>query len=104
MILYENLDTNFESCTSIKAKIAKIDGIINALLTTALTSVQKGNKIQYTIDDGQTKQTVIYSKVTDITDAINAYERIRQIYANKLTGNEFRNLDARNLKRGNYGI
>ena len=39
MVLYYELDANFQTCSTTKEIIAKIDNIINALLTTALNSV-----------------------------------------------------------------
>lgn len=101
MILYYELYLNFETCTSIRAKITKIDAVIDALLTTALKSVQTGNRVEYQIDTGQTKQKVVYSSTESVTKAIQEYEKIRQIYVNKLTGSEFRNVDQRNLRRRN---
>lgn len=100
MIVYFSLDANFESCTSIKAKIAKVDAIIDSLFNTALKSVGSGNRVEYSIDTGQTKQKVVYSDVNSITKAIKEYETIRQMYVNKITGSEFRNVDQRNLRRG----
>lgn len=103
MILYFSLDANFESCTSIKAKIAKIDAILDSLFNTALKSVAAGNRVEYSIDTGQTKQRVVYATTKSVTDSITSYETIRQMYVSKLTGNEFRNVDQRNLKGGYYG-
>jgi hypothetical protein len=99
MILYYNLDVNFESCTTIQAKIAKIDAIIDALLTTALKSVQKGDKVEYTLDSGATKTKVVYSSTESVTNALERYEKIRNMYVRRLTGGTIRNIDQRNLKR-----
>lgn len=92
------MDANFESCTSIKQKIAKIDAIINQLLNTALKSVATGNHLEYTIDTGQSVQKVTYRSPKEITETIKGYRSIRQMYVNDLTGNEFTQVDGKNLK------
>jgi hypothetical protein len=104
-VVYLSIDADFESCTSLRAKIVKIDAIIDSLLTTALKSVGKGDKVEYMLDTGQSKQKVVYSSITSVTAAIREYEDIRQMYEDKLNGSlnsEYRNVDQRNLRRRNY--
>lgn len=98
-VLYFELDANYQSCTTIQQILDKIDAIILALLDTALKSVQKGDKVEYMIDTGQTKQKVVYSSVSSVTKAIQEYRVIRAGYAAMITGREFRNVDHRNLRR-----
>lgn len=101
-VIYLDLDVNYESCTSIKAKIAKIDAILDSLYETALKSVAKGNRVEYMLDDGQSKQRVVYSSTTSVIEAIKGYEALRNMYVWKLRGGVYRNVDERNLKfRGN---
>lgn len=85
-----------------EAKIAKIDAIIDALLVTALTSVKTGNIIEYDIDTGQSRQRVQYSTVKSVTDALAAYEKMRQYYVNKLLGGTYLNVGSKNLNRGRF--
>lgn len=104
-VIYLSIDADLESCTSLRAKIVKIDAIIDSLLNTALKSVAKGDKVEYLIDTGQSKQKVVYSSITTITAAIREYESIRELYEDKLNGriaNQYRNVDQRNLRRRNY--
>jgi hypothetical protein len=101
MIIYSELDANLETCASIQAKITKLDAIIDALFTTALRLVAKGDKIEYQIDTGQTKQRVVYASVDSVRLAISEYEKLRQMYVNKIIGNQYRNIDQRNLRRRN---
>lgn len=98
-VLYFELDANMQSCSTIKDKIKKIDAIIDALLTTALKSVANGHRVEYLVDDGQSKQKVTYSSTSSITKAIQEYETVRQSYVNMIVGQEFRNVDQRNLRR-----
>lgn len=97
-VIYLSLDANFESCNSIKAKIAKIDAIINELLNTALKSVTTGNHLEYSIDTGQSIQKVTYRSPLEITKVIQAYREIRQQYVNEILGNEFQQVDGKNLR------
>jgi hypothetical protein len=97
-VIYLNLDGNLESCTSIQARIDKVNAIIDALFTTALKSVQNGHRVEYSLDDGQSKQRVVYSNMDQVTKAIEDYEKIKIALQNQLVGRQFRNIDARNLK------
>jgi len=103
MITYMMLDANFESCTSIKAKITKIDAIISALMDTALKSVMNGDTVEYTLDTGQTKINKVFSTTQSVTKAIKDYEAIRQMYINKISSRVVRLVDSKNFNRGSYG-
>ena len=96
-VLYFTLDADFESCTTTRAIIVKIDAIIAQLLTTALKSVTTGNIAEYRIDTGQTVQSVVYRSAKEVTDTILMYRKIRQAYVNDLLGGEFKTVDGRNL-------
>lgn len=97
---YTTLDVDLESCTEVRAKIVKIDAIIDELLNTAMKSVATGNIAQYKIDTGQSTQMVVYSSTKQITDTIKEYEKIRTMYVNKLAGHQFKLIDGKNLNRG----
>lgn len=101
-VIFLKIDANFESCSSITDKITKIDAIINALYDTALKSVQKGDTVEYQLDDGQVKIKKIYSSTQSVTTAIKEYEKIRQMLANKLNPSIVRLMDERNF-RGRSG-
>lgn len=103
MIQYIKIDANFESCTSIKAKIAKVDIIISSLMDTALKSVMNGDTVEYTLDTGQTKINKIFASTQSVTKAIKDYEAIRTMYVNKLNSRVVRLIDSKNFNRGNYG-
>jgi len=103
MIQYIKIDANFESCTSIKAKIAKVDIIISSLMDTALKSVMNGDTVEYTLDTGQTKINKVFSTTQSVTKAIKDYEAIRTMYVNKLNSRVVRLVDSKNFNRGSYG-
>lgn len=98
-VYYVALDVNMETCTTLKAKIAKIDAIIDSLLTTALKSVGNGDTVEYTLDDGQTKINKVYSSTASVTNAIQEYEKIRIMYVNRLQGRHVRLVDSKNFRR-----
>lgn len=83
-ILICKLPVNYRSDSSLRAKIAEIDTLIDELFTSALKSVQNGNIAEYELDTGQTKTRIKYSTVSSITQAIESYENLRQLYINKL--------------------
>lgn len=96
-VLYLSLDANFDNLRDTKAIIAKIDNIINELLKTALVSVQSGNIVEYKIDTGQSVQNVQYRDPNAIVKVIEGYRRLRQLYVNDIIGNQFRQVDGKNL-------
>lgn len=83
-ILICKLPVNYRSDASLIAKIAEIDALIDELLNSAMKSVQTGNLAEYELDTGQTKTRIKYSTVSSVTQSIEDYERIRQMYVNKL--------------------
>lgn len=97
-VLVIKIDGNFESCDSIKAKITKLDNIIDSLYTTALTSVQSGNIAEYQIDTGQTTNKVRYTDINQVVKTIEGYEKMRTMYVNKLVGRGAILMDSSNFK------
>ncbi len=83
-ILVDKLPVNYRSNASLKAKIAEIDTLINELINTAMKSVQKGNFMEYELDTGQTRTRIKYTTVGSVAQSIEDYERLRQMYVNKL--------------------
>lgn len=101
-VLYFYLDANFESCTSIQSKIAKIDALIDQLFIASTKIANTSNHASYKIDDGQTVQEIVYTSAAAIMKSIKAYENMRQFYVNKIIGNAYRNIGSKNLNRGRF--
>lgn len=80
-------------------KIEKIDAIISALEDTALQSAANDNIDEYWLDDGQSKIKTSYKGTDQIFKSIIAFERMRQIYVNRLNGFVVRMVDSRSLRR-----
>jgi peptidyl-tRNA hydrolase len=91
-----------ESKTSLRAKIASIDAIILALMTSALKAATKDGIQEYWLDDGQTKIKTIYKGVDQIWASINNFKRLKIEYQEQLSGGRVTRLvDGKNLSR--YG-
>jgi len=103
MVVYDSAALYVSSCASLQAKITAIDNIISALLTTALVAVGKGDISEYSLDDGQTKIKTVYRSASEITTAVENFERIKQLYINQLdnnrTGRRTRLVDSKNFRR-----
>lgn len=74
-----------------------IDQILDSLYNSAMVAILAGNRVEYTIDTGQTKQNVIVSDGEAINRMIIMYENMRTRYQFKLTGRVFRDIDGSNL-------
>lgn len=92
------INTGARTREEILELIANIDSVITMLMTTALTSVGNGSVMEYDVDTGQTTQRVKYSTMSQVTDAIANYEKIRQRYQNKLTPRITRLMDTKNFR------
>lgn len=84
-----------ESKTTEAARIGKINSIIDALLDAQLAFEADPNKKEYGLDDGQTKIRMQYRDLDALAAAILAYERIKQMYLNRLNGRMTRLVDLR---------
>lgn len=103
MIIYDSAYLYIESATSLKDKITKINAVIDALMITALKAAASDNITEYWLDDGQTKIKTQYRGAAAIQSSIIAFERIKQMYVNRLNGRMFRLMDSRNfIGNGNF--
>lgn len=103
MIIYDSAAIYIEIATTLKDKIAKIDAVITALETSALTAAGKGAIQEYSLDDGQTKIRTVYRNAKEVADSISAFETIRQRYINQLNGRMTRLVDSKNFTNRMYG-
>ena len=104
MIVYDSADIYIDSATTIKDKITNIDAVISALLSTAAKAATSENILEYNLDDGQTKIKASYRGAEGIYNSINAFERLKNYYVNKLNGRAVRLVDSKNFTRRNNGI
>lgn len=98
-IIYLKASAYVESCSTIKAKIAALNAIQDALLTTAMKAVETGHITQYSLNDGQTIIQETYRSAKEITEAYNGFETIKQMYINRLGGRMTRLVHNTNFQR-----
>ena len=99
MVEYDSAAIYIQSSNDLCDKIAKIDAIIAALETTALSSAANDNIEEYWLDDGQSKIKTKYKGTDEIFKSIISFEKMRQIYVNRLNGFVVRMVDSRSLRR-----
>ena len=85
-MIYSCSKTYLESAASVKEKVAKLDLIISAMYDAAERAAVSGEIEEYLIDDGQSKIKNVYRDVGSIVNAIVGYEKLRQMYYNRLIG------------------
>jgi hypothetical protein len=99
MVEYDSAEIYIQSKTTLREKIAVIDAIISTLEATALKSAGTDNQQEYWFDDGQTKIKLIYTGASAVFRAIQDFERLRQMYVNRLNGRMVRLVDGKNFIR-----
>jgi hypothetical protein len=99
VVFVKRVDLCFDDATTLQQRIAKIDTLIDSLLDVALTCITQGNIAEYEIDTGQTRNRVKYNSQAQIMASIDAYDKIRHKYINKLTPRKVRLVDSQNFRR-----
>lgn len=97
-MIYDSATIYIDSATTLRAKIVRIDAIIDALITTALRSAASDEISEYMLNDGQTTIKTVYKGTEAIEKSIKAFTSIRQIYINQLNGRMFRLVDSKNFR------
>lgn len=103
MVTYDSAAVYIDTATSLKEKIIKIDAVISALTDAALKAASNEDISEYSLDNGQTKIKTIYKSSASAFKAIEAFERIKQMYVNRLNGRIVRLVDGKNFTRYGYG-
>ncbi len=98
MCEYESASAFIESATSLQDRIVKIDLIIDGLMTSALAAAENAPISSYSINNGQSTINQSYRSANDVMMSIQAFEKIRTMYINRLNGSAIRLVD----KRSNF--
>lgn len=101
-VIFDSADIYIDQGTDLRAKIVRTDAIIDALFTAALKAAARGAVSMYELDDGQSKVKTMYRNATEVQNAITAFERIKQMYVNRLNGHMVRLVDQSNFNYLNY--
>lgn len=100
MAIYLSASAYLATAKSMEDKIKKIDEIIDALLLTAESAAGKDEISEYQLTDSQSTIRTTYRGVASIQKSIENFERLRQLYMNRLTGRVIRLSDSKNFRGG----
>ncbi|HXP52432.1 MAG TPA: hypothetical protein VN922_20935 [Bacteroidia bacterium] len=103
MIIYESAHIYITKDKDLRTRICNIDKVIDALTDSALKAAGTANLGEYDLDNGQTKIKTTYRNPTDITNAITAFEKVKQLWINQLNGRAIRLVDEKNFRRNRFG-
>ena len=67
-------------------------------MNTALESATSDNLTEYMLDDGQTKIKAVYKGTDAVINSINALERTKQLYVNRVNGRTMRLVDGKSFR------
>lgn len=98
MVTYDTAQMYVQSKTTLEEKLAAVEAIMDSLLLMAADSAGSSNYSEYYLDDGQTKISTKYRSVMDVQAGIFAFERLRQMYLNRLNGRVLRLVDSKNFR------
>ena len=97
-VVYSTAGVYIESKLTVGEKIIAIESIISLLLVQAAENAGVDGIQEYQLDDGQSKIKTIYRGSASIMKAIEAFEKLKQYYINKLNGRVFRLSDKTNFR------
>jgi hypothetical protein len=100
-IEYSSASVYIEQAQDLKDRIAKIEKVIDALYTAAESAAENQDITSYSLDDGQTSISAQYRNPDQAFKAIEHFERLKQMYINKLNGRRTRLIPGDNFK-GRY--
>jgi len=103
MVVYDSAAIFVDSAADNCAKIACIDLILEALLTTAMKSAGTDNIEEYSLNDGQTIIRTEYKGTDGVMKSYKSWQQIRQIYVNRLNGRMVRLVDSGSINTGRNG-
>jgi hypothetical protein len=96
-VYYDSADVYIEKAADLLEKISRLDAIITALESTALKAAGTANIDEYMLNDGQTVIRTKYRDVQQVMAALMAFERLKQMYVNRLNGRAYRLVDGKNM-------
>lgn len=103
MVIYDSAYIYLESCKTLQEKINGIDLIIEGLLNAAVKAAENEGISEYQLNDGQTIIKTVYRGVNQIFSSVSAFERLKQMYVNRLNGRVIRLVDEKNFNGRGYG-
>ena len=106
MLIWFNKSAIKQAETRLKAeeRIALINEIIDTLLAAQIEFAADPNKQEYGLDDGQTKIKVMYRNLDAVAASIMQWDKVLQMYLNRVNGRMVRLVDSKNFPKYNFGI
>lgn len=83
---YYTISQYVESGCDLRAKIANIDALIDAMELKLLDVVGTSDLEEYQMDDGQMRVRTRYRNTADVMNGIKSLEQLKQRYVNRLNG------------------
>lgn len=99
MIYFTTCGLYLDSITDLRAKIAAIDVIINALLAAVTTGAANEGIKEYSLNDGQVIIKEVYDSSQTTFNAIKSFESLKQYYISKINGRVFKLVHDKNFVR-----
>ena len=87
-IIYTSIPAVLESVTTLEARIAMLDTILNGMETAILRASTTGEFDLYRIDTGQTKNEVTYRSIGELTSGYAALIKVQQMFYARLNNNK----------------
>jgi hypothetical protein len=98
-MFYDNPAEFLNAATDVKDRITRLSTIISNLETCAINAASNADVQNYSFNDGQSTIATNYRNLTDISNAIEMFEKIRERLINR-SGSRMTILrDADTLKR-----
>lgn len=97
MLYYDHEALYIFSKTKAAERVAAIDNIIDTLLITVMSSVQKGNIQEYMLNDGQTIIKTVYRNPDEVTRVVERLYKLRNLIAQDINSRSVRLVDAKNI-------
>ena len=84
-----------------RSKIIAINALIDKMLESMLdqTAGTSTGVSEYQLDDGQVKIKTGYMSMTQVTSGIEALEKMKQVYINRMNGRTFILQDVKSFRR-----
>lgn len=83
---YMTISQYIESKTTLQAKIAAYDKLIEGMEAALLEATVSGHLVQTEVDDAFMKVRLQFRSIGDMTKALAGLEMLRQRYINRLNG------------------
>ena len=103
MVIFDSAAIFIDGATQLCDKIVRIDLIIDGLLTNALSAAENADIKEYSLNDGQTIIRKEYMGVEAVMKSIYAFEKLKQVYVNRLNGRVVRLMDGKSVNSRRHG-